>query len=752
MPEFEPVLKLSSLDGANGFRLDGVAGFDLSGFSVASAGDINGDGFDDVIIGAHGASGLSVLHGAAYVVFGHKGSFSPSLDLSLLDGLNGFKIPGYGEFGRSVASAGDVNGDGFDDLIVGARYASPQGLHSGASYVVFGTADSFPAIFDTNDALANGGMVKLDGGAAGDRSGHSVASAGDIDGDGLADLVIGAPYAGVDAIGRTYVVFGKALPSKGDFLLTALDGSNGFRLDGAVAGDISGFSVASAGDVNGDGFADLVVGATHATPNGQLSGSSYVVFGTDQGFTSSLNLSALNGANGFRLDGAAAGDESGISVASAGDVNGDGFSDLIIGASGADPGGRSSAGSAYVVFGRAVFSPSIRLSALDGTNGFRLDGLREDDRAGFSVAGAGDVNGDGFVDLVISAYRYDLTRAKDAGAAYVVFGRAGAFTSAIELGSLDGNDGFRLKGVSSDDIAGRSVSAAGDVNGDGFADLIVGAPYADPHDNSSGSSYVIFGHRALSAVHRVGTGFANRINGGHGNDTIDGLGGKDTLIGWEGADTVHGGGGQDRVIGGTGGDSIAGGAGGDVLFGNGGNDTINGNSGPDLLNGGGGRDKLFGGGGNDTLNGGAGDDTLNGGAGNDTLKGGSGHDTLNGGAGNDRLIGEAGGDRLTGGSGADRFVFTAIGQSPPGAGHDRITDFHSTQGDRIDISAIDAIGGGVNDGFDFIGSDPFSAAGQLRFDPATHLLQANINGNLNPDFEVFVNTAAVHAGDFIGLA
>ena len=125
--------------------------------------------------------------------------------------------------------------------------------------------------------------------------------------------------------------------------LSSLNGSTGFRLDGVSASDASGSSVASAGDVNGDGFADLIIGAPGADPNGNsYSGSSYVVFGKASGFTSGINLSSLNGTTGFRLDGVASSDYSGASVASAGDVNGDGFTDLIVGAYGADPNGSSS--------------------------------------------------------------------------------------------------------------------------------------------------------------------------------------------------------------------------------------------------------------------------------------------------------------------------------------------------------------------------------------------------------------------------
>ena len=188
--------------------------------------------------------------------------------------------------------------------------------------------------------------------------------------------------------------------------LSSLDGTIGFRLDGVTSNDLSGNSVARAGDVNGDGFADLIVGAYFSRPGGRpLAGSSYVVFGKASGFASATNLSTLDGSNGFRLDGVAANDLSGYSVASAGDVNGDGFADLIIGAYGASPGGRLNAGSSYVVFGKASgFASVINLSTLTGSNGFRLDGVAADDSSGYSVASAGDVNGDGFADLIVGAY------------------------------------------------------------------------------------------------------------------------------------------------------------------------------------------------------------------------------------------------------------------------------------------------------------------------------------------------------------
>jgi len=156
--------------------------------------------------------------------------------------------------------------------------------------------------------------------------------------------------------------------------LGGLTGSDGFRLDGVAGGDYSGFSVSAAGDFNGDGFGDLIVGAFRADPNGSSSGSSYVVFGKATPFAAALALSSLNGTNGFRLDGAAVGDYSGRSVSAAGDINGDGLGDLIVGAFGADPNGNSASGSSYVVFGRAAGAPVLGISPASLTFGTILVG------------------------------------------------------------------------------------------------------------------------------------------------------------------------------------------------------------------------------------------------------------------------------------------------------------------------------------------------------------------------------------------
>ena len=178
------------------------------------------------------------------------------------------------------------------------------------------------------------------------------------------------------------MVFGNSTGFSPTLDLSTLNGTNGFILNGIAAYDFSGVSVSSAGDVNGDGIDDLIIGAFRADPNGSESGQSYVVFGNSTGFSPTLDLSTLNGTNGFILNGIAAGDQSGISISSAGDVNGDGIDDLIIGAIFADPNGYSS-GQSYVVFGNSTgFSPTLDLSTLNGTNGFILNGIAASDNSG----------------------------------------------------------------------------------------------------------------------------------------------------------------------------------------------------------------------------------------------------------------------------------------------------------------------------------------------------------------------------------
>ena len=374
-------------------------------------------------------------------------------------------------------------------------------------------AQSFEPVIELG-SLSEADGFRLDGVAENDRSGNSVSMVGDVNGDGIDDLIIAAYTADPgnnSNAGSSYVVFGtngeRGDLTNGALALSSLDGTSGFRIDGAEADDSSGFSVSAAGDINGDGIDDLIIGAYRAGPNGfNLAGSSFVVFGTDgpRGdlVAGAFSLSTLDGTNGFRLDGAAAEDRSGNSVSSAGDINGDGIDDLIIGAYRADPGAIDQAGSSYVVFGRnsmtgSFFNATMNLGSLNGSDGFRLDGVEENDRAGSSVSSAGDVNGDGIDDLIISARIADPGGISNAGSSYVVFGRdttAGAsFEAAINLGVIDGSNGFRLDGVAESDRSGSSVSGVGDVNGDGIDDLLIGAPDADPVS----SSYVVFGAQGV---------------------------------------------------------------------------------------------------------------------------------------------------------------------------------------------------------------------------------------------------------------
>lgn len=499
---FPATLPLSSLDGSNGFKLDGEAAGNDSGVSVSAAGDINGDGNDDLIVGASGASPSGLLSGRSYVVFGANGGFAPVLPLSQLNRTTGLKLDGemVGDYsGLSVSAAGDVNGDGVGDLIIGACYGDPNGYQSGRSYVVFGASEGFAATLLLS-SLDGGNGFKLDGEGARDLSGYSVSAAGDINDDGIDDLIVGAFGAGANggASGRSYVVFGSRDGFAATLPLSSLNGNNGFALDGESPYDYSGVAVSAAGDVNGDGVDDLIIGALKADSNAPNSGRSYVVFGSGDGFAASFPLSTLDGSNGFILDGEGESHYLGVSVSAAGDVNGDGIDDLIIGASGADPNGFAS-GRSYVVFGSDKgFAGSLALSSLDGSNGFELDGEVEGDRSGRSVSSAGDINGDGIDDLMIGAPMANHAGI-NSGRAYVVFGSRQGFGATVALSSLNGANGFKLDGESAGDLLGRSVSAAGDVNGDGIDDVIVGAFGADPNGHFSGRSYVVFGRDSTFA-------------------------------------------------------------------------------------------------------------------------------------------------------------------------------------------------------------------------------------------------------------
>ena len=453
----------TTLAGANGYVFNGSGTGADAGMAVSSAGDVNGDGIADLIIGAPDAGSSD----QSYVVFGGTSNLSAldaangttdgqitlvQLGTTATNGANGFLINGVqsdDNSGRMVRSA-DLNADGFDDLIIGAPYADPFGTNEGAAYVVFGgsTVGSSDGIVNLSSDLGGTGGFVLNGGISSGNLGLSVNSAGDVNGDGITDMIVGAHEAN-SSTGQTYVIFGATnVGSSGTIQSTGLNGTNGFAVNGIDSSEDSGYSVSGAGDFNGDGFFDFIIGARYADPGGDNEGRAYLVFGASNiGSGGTIEANNLNGSNGFDINGNVEARHIGGAVSGIGDFNGDGYDDVLLSSY---TEGTAYAGGAFVVFGGSNVGSSgtLNLSSLTSGAGFEIPEKLESDGMGDFSRGAGDVNGDGFDDIIIGAYEANAGGIIDNGESYVIFG--GDFSQALTQQGTAGND--TLTGTGAADV------------------------------------------------------------------------------------------------------------------------------------------------------------------------------------------------------------------------------------------------------------------------------------------------------------
>jgi hypothetical protein len=499
-------INLADLDGSNGYTLEGAAAGDLASFGLSMIGDFNNDGIDDFAIGSYLADLDGVENvGQAYVIFGDSdGSVSPRLQLASLNGTNGFAL-NFSQstdqleddrLGISINSAGDMNGDGITDLIVTRYQGDIAGSQAGDAYVIFGTSQPMLATFDLGSINGSNGFSMIAADAA-DRLGLAASTAGDFNGDGLDDLVIGSYQADEngDRSGAAYVVFGSSTGySPIPIDLDTLNGSNGFEMNGVAANDEAGGWVSGGRDFNNDGFDDVIVASRFSDSSATDAGSVYIIFGTSTNNGASIELSALDGTNGFQIRGAEQHDQLGISAEPAGDINDDGFQDIVIGAHQHGTVGRSESGAVYVIFGKATYTSTLDVSSMTSAQGFKIIGANTEDRLGKSVHTAGDVDGDGIDDIVSGAESADSNGSGNSGRTYVVYGQSSANIPELDLLFLDETQGYFLNGVNRGDKSGRMVRGGKDVNNDGLDDILISAHVADPSGKTdAGEAYVVYG-------------------------------------------------------------------------------------------------------------------------------------------------------------------------------------------------------------------------------------------------------------------
>ena len=439
--------------------LVGPNGNGQAGFDVSIVGDMDGDGLAELAVGEWRGDARGTDAGGVYLVSGTFLQTGVVSGVGQLSNITDF-LEGTGtghNAGNSVASAGDVNGDGYADLVVGAFHAKGGGNDSGEAYIVLGPSTGTRILTDVDSRLI--------GEYAYDFAGAWVSGGADLTGDGRDDVLVGATGYGDDSLqaqGALYVVEGTVAGSANLSGATAV-------LEGAERYDRIGTS-ASAADLNADGVADLVAGGETA-PEGDGLGHAVVWFGPVSGRITSADADAV-------FVGEVALSNAGHAVA-AGDVNGDGYGDLVVGAPGYTT-GSSPEGAVYVVYGPHSGSGGSLASA-----SARIIGDDAGDELGWSVAADADMTGDGCVDVWITAPGNDQA-ASNAGAAAVFYGPV---SGAMSFSSGD----FRVFGEATEDAAGDAISASGDLNGDSVADMVIGSANNDRGATSGGAVYVGFG-------------------------------------------------------------------------------------------------------------------------------------------------------------------------------------------------------------------------------------------------------------------